>query len=168
MKYNMSIFEKMAKLMSMKQIQKKLMFLVKPKNFYKVVILIAILLVLYFIHRKLIMKEGMTCTVENFETDIVGKKAFVLFHADWCGHCKKFMPEWTKISNEINSMDEVDVVLAKVECGNTDNDSHKKIMEKYNIKGYPTIIHFDKSGNHNEYDGERSKSGIFKFLGVSE
>ena len=161
--------KKMIKMMSLKKIQKKIMFLMKPKNLYKVLILLAILLVLYFIHQKFLVKEGMTCTAENFESDIDGKRALVLFHADWCGHCKNFMPEWNKISSEVASMDGVDVILAKVECGNAkDNDAHKDIMEKYNIKGYPTILSFDKSGNHTEYDGERSKSGIFKFLGISE
>lgn len=169
-KSKLDIFtKKMIKTMSLKKIQKRITCLMKPKNLYKVLILFAVLLILYFIHQKYLVKEGMTCTAENFETDIDGKKALVLFHADWCGHCKRFMPEWDKISSEVASMDGVDVMLAKVECGNAkDNDAHKDIMEKYNIKGYPTILSFDKSGNHTEYDGERTKSGVFKFLGINE
>ena len=169
-KSNLDILtKKMIKLMSLKKLQKKIMFLMKPKNLYKVLILLAILGVLYFIRQKFLVKEGMSCSAENFESDIEGKKSLVLFHADWCGHCKNFMPEWDKISSEVDSMDGQSVTLLKVECGDAkENNKHKEIMEKYNIKGYPTIISFDESGNHSEYEGERSKSGIFQFLGINE
>ena len=40
--------KKMIKMMSLKKIQKKIMFLMKPKNLYKVLILLAILLVLFY------------------------------------------------------------------------------------------------------------------------
>lgn len=166
-KNNLNIFTKKMKVLE--KIPKKVMFLMKPKNLYKVLILLALLFVLYFIHKRFLVKEGMTCTAENFENDISGKKSLVLFHAEWCGHCKRFMPEWDKISSEIESMEGEDVILAKVECGDTkENEAHKNIMKKYNIQGYPTILSFDESGNHSEYEGERSKSGIFKFLGISE
>ena len=93
----------------------------KPKNIYKVLLLFAVLAILYFIHRQFLAKEGFVSSAEDFEKNISGEKALVLFHADWCGHCKKFMPEWDKISKEINSSDN-GVKLMKVECGDASNN----------------------------------------------
>uniref|UniRef100_A0A6C0L1K0 Thioredoxin domain-containing protein n=1 Tax=viral metagenome TaxID=1070528 RepID=A0A6C0L1K0_9ZZZZ len=157
----------LTKMMSLNKLQKKIMFLMKPKNMYKVVILLAVLGILYFIRQRFLAKEGFASTAEEFEEAIVGKKALVLFHAEWCGHCKKFMPEWDEISTEVEAKSQ-DVILLKVECGDpAKNEKHDEIMKKYAIKGYPTILSFDESGKHTEYDGERSKQGILKFLGLS-
>ena len=154
------------KMMSLKKLQKKLMFLMKPKNMCKVLILIAVLGILYVIHKRYLAKEGFVASADDFEQEISGQKALVLFHADWCGHCKKFMLEWDEISKEINDLD-ADVKIIKVECGDSsNNEKHAEIMKKYSIKGYPTIVSFDESGNHSEYEGDRSKGGITQFLGL--
>ena len=156
----------LAKALSIKKLQKKLMFLMKPKNLYKVLILFIVLGLLYIFHKRFLAKEGFDSTAEQFEDDISGKKALVLFHADWCGHCKKFMPEWDEVSKEVKNKSQ-DVVLVKVECGKpTENKKHAEIMEKYAVKGYPTILSFDQSGSYREYDGDRSKQGILDFLGL--
>ena len=154
------------KMMSLKKLQKKLMFLMKPKNMCKVLILLAVLGILYVIHKRYLAKEGFVASADDFEQEISGQKTLVLFHADWCGHCKKFMPEWDEISKEINDLD-ADVKIIKVECGDSsNNEKHAEIMKKYSIKGYPTIVSFDESGNHSEYQGDRSKEGITQFLGL--
>tara|TARA_B110001450_G_scaffold116892_1_gene110495 strand:+ start:141 stop:632 length:492 start_codon:yes stop_codon:yes gene_type:complete len=154
------------KMMSLKKLQKKLMFLMKPKNMCKVLILIAVLGILYVIHKRYLAKEGFVASADVFEQEISGQKVLVLFHADWCGHCKKFMPEWDEISKEINDSG-ADVKIIKVECGDSsNNEKHAEIMKKYSIKGYPTIVSFDESGNHSEYEGDRSKGGITQFLGL--
>jgi protein disulfide-isomerase-like protein len=158
--------KKLMKMLSLNKLQKKLMFLMKPKNLYKVLILLVILGILYFIRQHFLAKEGFASTAEEFEEEIAGGKALVLFHADWCGHCKKFMPQWDAMSKEINDS-ESGVKLVKVECGDaSNNEKHAEIMKKYSIKGYPTILSFDEAGNHSEYEGDRSKEGITQFLGL--
>lgn len=153
-------------MLSLNKLQKKIMFLMKPKNMYKVLILLAVLGILFFVRNRFLAKEGFASKAEDFEEEIAGQKALVLFHADWCGHCKKFMPEWNSISQEINDSDS-GAKLIKVECGDASNNKkHAEIMKKYTIKGYPTIISFDESGNHSEYEGDRSKEGIVQFLGL--
>jgi len=159
--------KKMMKMLSLKKLQKKLMFLLKPKNLRKVLILVAVLALLYVIRQRFLAKEGFESTPDEFEQTISGKKALVLFHAEWCGHCKKLMPEWDKASEEVKAMENENVMLVKVECGNPKKDeTHADVMNKYNIKGYPTIISFDESGQHSEYNGERTKSGMLSFLGL--
>lgn len=157
---------KFLKMLSLKKLQKKLMFLMKPKNMYKVLILIAVLGILYVIHKRYLAKEGFVASAEDFEQEVSGQKVLVLFHADWCGHCKKFMPQWDEMSKEINDS-EGGVKLIKVECGDaSNNEKHAEIMKKYSIKGYPTILSFDESGNYSEYEGDRSKEGIAQFFGL--
>ena len=132
----------------------------------KLLILLAALGILYFIHQRYLTKEGFVASAEDFEQEISGEKVLVLFHADWCGHCKKFMPQWDTMSKEINDS-ESGVKLIKVECGDaSNNEKHSEIMKKYSIKGYPTILSFDESGNHSEYEGDRSKEGVAQFLGL--
>ena len=136
----------------------------KPKNLYKILILLAILGILYFVHQHFLVKEGFSVTAEKFEEEIDGKKALVLFYAEWCGHCKTFMPQWDEISKEINKS-ESGVTLLKIECGDaSNNEKHAEIMKKYSIGGYPTIFFFDESGNYSEYEGDRSKEAITQFL----
>jgi protein disulfide-isomerase-like protein len=155
-----------SKMMNFKKIQTKIRFLMKPKNIYKVLVLLAVLSILYLIRNRFFEKEGFTSSAEDFEKEIAGKKALVLFHADWCGHCKKFIPEWNEISKIVKDKTD-DVMLVKVECGDASNNKkHSEIMKKYSIKGYPTIVSFETSGNHSEYDGDRSKDGILQFLGL--
>ena len=158
--------KKLLKMLSLKKLQKKLMFLMKPKNMYKVLILLAVLGILYFIRQRYLSKEGFVASAEDFEQEISGQKVLVLFHANWCGHCKKFMPQWDEMSKEINDS-QSGFKLIKVECGDASNNKkHAEIMKKYSIQGYPTILSFDESGNHSEYEGDRSKDGITQFLGL--
>ena len=151
---------------SFKKVQQKMNFLMKPNNMNKVLILLAILLVLYLVHHFLLSKEGFESSAEELEQHVGEKqKSMVLFYADWCGHCKQFMPEWDKISNEINEVQE-NVKLIKVNCGDPQNNkTHKKIMDTYSIQGYPTIKVIE-NGNAKEYDGDRTSSGIKSYLGI--
>ena len=88
-----------------------------------------------------------------------------LIYADWCGHCKEFMPIWDKTTKTINDANK-GVKLMKVECGKPqENESHKMLMDKYSIQGYPTIKFFE-NGEVKEYDGPRTEEGIVEFLGV--
>ena len=83
----------------------------------------------------------MASSAEKFESDIEGKKALVLFHADWCGHCKNFMPEWDKISSEVESMDGQSVSLLKVECGNA-KENNNPITEEIIISNIFIFVLF--------------------------
>ncbi len=84
--------------------------------------------------------------------------SLILFHAEWCGHCKHFMPTWdalTKlIPNDIINMVKISCVEKEKECG--------AIKE---IKGYPTIIFVDmKASKTTTYSGSRDPESIIGFI----
>lgn len=123
------------------------------KNLPRLVILLIILIVLYFIYNKF-LKEGMTnsneITSDDVEDHVKSGTKLVLFYADWCGHCKKIKPIWEETSSEVN---DEELKMIKVNCGEG-TPADQKIMKKYSIDGYPTIIKF-VNGKAQMYQGER-------------
>lgn len=75
------------------------------------------------------------------------------FYAPWCGHCKDLKPIFKKVASELKGT----VKVAKVDA--TDSEA-KGIAEKYDVKGYPTLIFFppgQKDGiSYDEYTGGRT------------
>ena len=120
-----------------------------PKNFPRLIILLIILFVLYFVYEKF-LKEGFETESRHLDDKIKSGTKLVLFYADWCGHCKKVKPDWDEAAKEVN-VDEVKMI--KINCGEG-TDADQKIMKKYSIDGYPTIIKF-VNGKPTLYRGDR-------------
>lgn len=126
----------------------------KPNNLPRLAVMLAILLVLYYVYVNY-LKEGFELQPSKFDTEIAEGKKLVLFYADWCGHCKKLKPEWDETAAEVN---EKDNKMLKMNCGGGSKEE-KDIMSKYNIDGYPTIIVFD-NGVASPYEGKRTKEAF--------
>ncbi len=131
-----------------------------PKNLPRLIILLIILGVLYFVNEKF-LKEGMTneITSDDIEDHVKSGTKLVLFYADWCGHCKKIKPVWEETANEVN---EPEVKMIKINCGEG-TPADQKIMKKYSIDGYPTIIKF-VDGKPQLYQGDRDPEGFKEAL----
>ena len=133
----------------------KIKSILKTDNLPRLGLMLAVLLILYFLYVNY-LKEGFESKSEDLETQLSDGKKAVLFYADWCGHCKSLKPIWDDAAKEIN--DKKNPSMIKVNCGNgTDGD--KKIMDKYSIDGYPTIIIFE-DGKPSPYDGNRTKKDL--------
>ena len=82
------------------------------------------------------------------------KPTIMLFYVDWCGYCKKFMPDWNKLSgsmaNEANFL-------------KLDGDKETDMAKKYNVERYPTIIKVYKNGKTVIYEDEREMDKLVKF-----
>lgn len=70
-------------------------------------------------------------TDANWDEEIATKPHFVMFHAPWCGQCKKLQPFWDKIPGSADSF--------KVQIAKIDATAHNKISNKFDIKAYPTL-----------------------------
>lgn len=66
------------------------------------------------------------------------KPMVVMFYADWCTYCIRFMPKY-KILSEIYKGKYNFVMI------NADNSENKDVTEDYSIGGFPTIYIIDPS-----------------------
>ena len=129
--------------------------ILKPVNSLKKIVKknpVAFLLVAYVVFR--IFKlcntvEGFESKPASFDQDVSGGKKLVWFYADWCGHCKRMKKEWDTASNKVNGK------MVKIDLGD-DNSETQKISEKYNIKGFPTILLLHNGEKQAEYNEQRT------------
>jgi len=134
--------------------------ILKPSNMPRLLFLLAILLVLYIVHQRY-LTEGFETKAETFEEKLDSSSPqLVLFYADWCGHCKKLMPEWDKAADEVNKKDKPRMI--KVDVGGKEA-AQQELVKKYGVDGYPTIILF-KDGQWNAYNGDRTKAALLSAL----
>lgn len=100
------------------------------------------------------MKYKINYFINNkMQTGGGGKKELILFKADWCGHCTKFLPGWQQLQNEMK-----DVKFTTYEC---DKDESK--VKKYNVDKFPSIF-LKTGGNVYEYMSERNLEMIKQFV----
>lgn len=84
---------------------------------------------------------------------IDGKSTILFVHAEWCGYCKKTMPEFVKVS----SMEKVRfAILSDVELGMMENP--------LKVNGYPSFFLFDGKGKMSPIQFPREYSEMVKFV----
>ncbi|KAL7063777.1 hypothetical protein AAHC03_05719 [Spirometra sp. Aus1] len=82
--------------------------------------------------------------------------SIVKFYASWCGHCEQLAPKYKQAASILEGI---------VRFGAVDNDKQSELGERYNVKGYPTLLVFrDGESEPLQYKGERSVGSIVKFL----
>ena len=94
-----------------------------------------------------------------------GKSAELLFFfADWCPHCKAAKPIWNDLKSqyENKTINGYKVIFTEVDCSE-ETAEVDKMMNQYNIEGYPTIKLL-KDGQVIEYDAKPSKDTLNQFL----
>lgn len=69
-----------------------------------------------------------------------GKPGILLFWANWCGHCHRFIPTFKELAQTLN--DEFKCVAVE----DKEINNNPKIASALAIKGYPTIKFFDQNG----------------------
>lgn len=85
-----------------------------------------------------------------------------LFHATWCGHCVRFMPEWERMKKTQNIANNIDFVAHESsEMGSL--DSKKKTINGKQIGGFPTIK-VSINEDEYEYEGDRKTRNILSFI----
>jgi len=118
------------------------------KPVFIVLILLAILVVCYGSSKFTSTQTKSTSVSSKY--DSVDDNTVLIFYAPWCGHCKKSMPEFLKATEDPS----VKVVLV-----NSDDPGAKKLIDKYSINGFPTII----KGDGTVFNGDRTAREIIEF-----
>lgn len=91
-------------------------------------------------------KEGLTNSTE-----------LILLHMKGCPHCVTLMPEWESATKE----NQTTIPLRAIERSEPEG---KKLCKQHNVTGFPTILLLKNGKKETEYNGERNKGGILKFL----
>lgn len=102
-------------------------------------------------------RSFVTVLTETVFNSFITSKPLVLvqFYASWCGHCQKLAPVYELAAKTLAG--EVD--LAKVDC-----TLNRPLCEKYEVKGFPTLILFRKDRSFELYEGEREADAIVTYL----
>ena len=78
-----------------------------------------------------------------------------LYHANWCGHCKRFKPNWDSLKTFFDSNN--------IQHNEYEHSQNQKEIDQANIEGFPTIK-INKNGKEYEYKGERTEEALKKEL----
>lgn len=106
----------------------------------------------------LVKAEVVVLSDANITTFMEKNPVLMLeFYAPWCGHCKKFAPEYENAAQKLKEQ-EKGVVLAKIDC-----EANTKTRTKYGVSSFPTIKMFI-NGTETEYGGERTASAVLTYL----
>ena len=98
----------------------------------------------------------------------------LLNHAEWCGHCVHFMPEWKKIVTKLKKKKNFNVVDIESASHNTIRSNNKKMFNhitqkngKEQVLYYPMIILYKEVAGKIKkimFDGKRTEEGVLEFI----
>lgn len=81
-----------------------------------------------------------------------GKKGMIAFMADFCGHCRRFAPDYEKVSKTMGT---------NFPCFYLDCERYSSLASELGINGFPTILYINKRGKiYKSYNGDRSVSKL--------
>lgn len=100
--------------------------------------------------------EGiLTLTDANFDQVIANHTVVVKFYADWCGACKSFNPTFSELAEN----NKTSVLFAKV-----NGDQNPKLMKRFSISGYPTLILFKNGKEEGRLVGVYPRNKVESFI----
>lgn len=96
---------------------------------------------------------------ETFERDVIIASdqcpILVDFWAEWCGPCHALTPVLERVVGDLGGA----VHLAKVEA-----DENMRLAGRYQLRGFPTVLLFDRREVIDRFSGARSKDFVRAFL----
>lgn len=93
-----------------------------------------------------------------------------LYHAEWCGHCKRFMPEWNAFKSQVEQMGGIynGIRITTNEYKDTQLSREKPaLINGQPIDGFPTLkLTVTKNGKTTEinYTGKRNAKELFSYI----
>ncbi|XP_043854246.1 protein disulfide-isomerase A5 [Dromiciops gliroides] len=83
----------------------------------------------------------------------------IMFHAPWCGHCKKMKPEFESAAEALHGAADSPGVLAAI-----DATVNKATAERYQISGFPTLKYFKDGEEKYTLPQLRTKKKIIEWM----
>jgi len=138
------------------------------KNFILMFIVVLFILAASYAYKKYVAPKINPTYVANEEytkNSNTSEEAadIYFFYTTWCPHCKKTLPIWNELKNEIGDKQ---IKGYRINFIEVDCDKEAALAEKFNITGYPTIK-LVKGNQTIEYDAKPSKDTLLLFLNSS-
>jgi len=82
-----------------------------------------------------------------------------MYYAEWCGHCKRTMPEFKKVAE--NYKGNVKILMI-----DSESKENAELVKSQNITGFPTIRYYPSglSNPAEDYTGGRTYSDFVQYL----
>ena len=99
--------------------------------------------------------ESIPLTQESFQKLVTSSQDpwFIKFYAPWCHHCQALAPNWHQMARDLQD---------KLNIGEVNCDTEKRLCKDVGVKGYPTI-HFFRGGERVEYVGLRGLGDLVSY-----
>ncbi|MGB5834068.1 MAG: thioredoxin family protein [Thiohalocapsa sp.] len=98
---------------------------------------------------------------ERFQADVVeashGRPILVDFWAAWCAPCRQLSPHLNRVVDEFGGA----IALAKVEV---DKGENMKLAGRYRLRGFPTVIVFQRGEERGRFSGSRSSHQLREWI----
>ena len=134
---------------------------------FAVIIFIVISTTYYFYYVVPQMRENYKPNYEQMPEGVGNNgnsSELLFFYADWCPHCKTAKPIWNDLKSEYENklINGNKVIFTEINCSE-ESAEVEKMMNQYNVEGYPTIK-LIKDGQVIEYDAKPSSETLKQFL----
>ncbi len=93
----------------------------------------------------------------NFEEEVLKSDRPVLvdFWAEWCAPCRMMAPAVDAVAREY---------AERAKVGKVNVDENQSVTSRYNIRGIPTLLLFNRGQVQEQIKGATSKDAIVKML----
>ncbi|MBT3827804.1 thioredoxin family protein [bacterium] len=90
---------------------------------------------------------------------VIGKKAIVKFHANWCPACGMMKKEYKELAHKLS--EKLDFISVNI-------DHHPELANKHNVKYIPHVVYLEKVGEELKEkavrEGESLKDFVHKYV----
>lgn len=140
-------------------------------KYVMIAIIVAVFVIAgYFLYSNYANQNSETITddiYEGMDNNNDSEAELMLFHVDWCPHCKTALPEWEKLKQDYanKKVNGHKIIFLEYNCTEESEETTKK-METYKIEGFPTIK-LKVEGRVIEFDAKVTKANLEQFLATA-